>query len=365
MPRKRPEPRHPRSDSGQSRITEIVRQAIVNGTYPAGSQLPNQLELARRFGVSGFTVHQALTRLEREGFIRKRQRLGTHVVDAPPHLTNLALVFPSDPQTTRHYSKFYQCLGNVARAYESAQGRTVVPFYGVNWHADAKDRQRLIEQVQAHQFAGIIFASPVDMLVGTPIADEPGVPRVAVCAPQKHKIPVVTTDMHSFLLKALDYLAARGRKRIAMVCVKGVYADDDPDVAAALAARGQVSPPYWRPLMAQSLPEGVRNVVRLLMHGAGGERPDGLIVCDDNLVEDAQAGLVAAGVSVGTDLDVVEHGNFPWPRSVLPTRRLGFDSRRILRVCTDLIDRQRRGETVPAQTWVAAEFEDELAEEAT
>ena len=90
----------------------------------------------------------------------------------------------------------------------------------------------------------------------------------------------------------------------------------------------------------------VQNVVRLLMHGK--DRPNGLIITDDNLVEDAVAGLVAEGVEVPVDLEVVAHCNFPWPPlKTYPFRRLGPDVRGMLLACIDAIDKARRGEPAP------------------
>ena len=92
------------------------------------------------------------------------------------------------------------------------------------------------------------------------------------------------------------------------------------------------------------MPESARNAMHLLMHADQKERPDGLIITDDNLVEAATAGLLDAGVSVPQDLTVVAHCNFPWPTpSHVPARRLGYDVRQILSACLSDIDRQRNG----------------------
>lgn len=348
-------------DGHQKRILNAVRNAILDGTYPAGCQLPNQVEMARQFEVSGFTVHRALDQLAREGFIRKRRRLGTHVVDVPPHLSNLALVFATDPSTSEHYSKFFQALANAAVNYQRAEDRTVYLFHGVYRSTGSQDRQRLIEHLNAHQLAGVIFSSPPLELKDTPILDLPGIPRVALAASQPFPhVPAVTTDRRSFLDKALDYLVSRGRRRIALLMVPGNFPDNDPYFEAALAKRNILSPPHWQLTLGQSAAQGATNCVRLLMNGNPSERPDGLVVFDDNLVEHTQAGLIAAGIQVPDDLEVVEHCNFPWPPSVLSTRRLGYDVQGILRVCIDLIDRQRRGEQVPGLTRVPALFEEEL-----
>ena len=348
-------------DGHQKRILNAVRNAILDGTYPAGCQLPNQVQMASQFEVSGFTVHRALDQLAREGFIRKRRRLGTHVVDVPPHLSNLALVFANDPSSSSHYSKFYQALANAAVAYQHTEKRALYLFHGVSRQTGSQDRQRLIEHLQAHQLAGIVFSSPPLDLQGTPILDLPGIPRVALAATQPYAhVPAVTTDRLSFLDKALDYLIARGRRRVALLMVPGFFADDDPNLAEAIAKRNIECPPHWQLTLGQSAAKGAANCVRLLMHGSPADRPDGLVVFDDNLVEHVQAGLIAARVQVPDSLEVVEHCNFPWPPSVLPTRRLGYDVHGILRVCIDLIDRQRQGEQVPALTKVSALFEEEL-----
>jgi DNA-binding LacI/PurR family transcriptional regulator len=97
------------------------------------------------------------------------------------------------------------------------------------------------------------------------------------------------------------------------------------------------------------------------MFGGQSERPDALLILDDNLVEHATAGLIAAGVRVPEDLDVVAHCNFPWPTpSVLPLTRIGFNNTEVVRHCVDLIDAMCAGQTVPAITEIAAVREDEV-----
>jgi len=92
------------------------------------------------------------------------------------------------------------------------------------------------------------------------------------------------------------------------------------------------------------------------------DRPDALLVTDDNLVEYATAGLVDAGVRVPTDMDVVVHCNFPWPTpSLVPVRRIGYDAAQMLRACLDIADVQRHGAPVPSPRTIPPLFEDELA----
>ena len=78
------------------------------------------------------------------------------------------------------------------------------------------------------------------------------------------------------------------------------------------------------------------------------ERPDGLILADDNIVENSLAGVIEAGVRVPHDVEVVAYCNFPWaPSAVLPVKRMGYHARQIIEACLDVIDRRRRGESTP------------------
>jgi GntR family transcriptional regulator len=56
-----------------------LRQAIVNGTYSPGSQLPTEAELSELLGVSRTVVREALRVLEEDGLIDRRHGVGTFV----------------------------------------------------------------------------------------------------------------------------------------------------------------------------------------------------------------------------------------------------------------------------------------------
>src|SRR5262249_54437430 len=126
---------------------------------------------------------------------------------------------------------------------------------------------------------------------------------------------------------------------------------------------GLTMPLFWRHIIAvQNLSEAGR-VTQLLMQLPREERPNGLVICDDNIVEHSLAGLVAANVRVPDDVAVVTHCNFPYPPpSVLPVTRLGHHIGQTLHTCLDLLDRQRRGETVAKLTMIPALFEEEAAQ---
>jgi GntR family transcriptional regulator len=65
-------------------LTQALRDEIVTGRYPVGSQLPTEDELRERFAVSRFTVREAIRRLREEGLVTSRQGAGTTVVPMQP-----------------------------------------------------------------------------------------------------------------------------------------------------------------------------------------------------------------------------------------------------------------------------------------
>ena len=61
-------------------IARALKEEIVGGVYPVGSQLPTEDELGERFSVSRYTVREALRRLREDNLVSSRQGAGTVVV---------------------------------------------------------------------------------------------------------------------------------------------------------------------------------------------------------------------------------------------------------------------------------------------
>jgi GntR family transcriptional regulator len=72
-------------------ISDWLREQIEDGPYAVDAKLPSEKELGERFDVSRVTVRRALQTLESEGYIYRRQGLGSFVQErrAPQGLVRL------------------------------------------------------------------------------------------------------------------------------------------------------------------------------------------------------------------------------------------------------------------------------------
>lgn len=66
------------------RLRDELLAELLDGTYPRGVKLPNEDELAERFGVSRATVREAVGGLVEAGYLARRHGSGTYVAGTLP-----------------------------------------------------------------------------------------------------------------------------------------------------------------------------------------------------------------------------------------------------------------------------------------
>jgi len=345
-------------------IVDHLRSLIVTGQLKPGRRMPARSAIESQFRTGRRLVDQAFRRLEADGFVRNEPRQGTYVSENPPHLSRYAIVLGSDPEDL--YGGFTAALRRQLAGIEKKRSCHFALYENMTGHSDTLEYQELLRDIQSHRLAGLMFR--VDAcgaaLPNTPFTTIPGIPRVLISgdlrrAPVCPGVPIVNGAPRAFVDRALDYLLERGRRRIALL-VGGEFTEDDRvDVLSRIGRRGMTTKRPW--VLAFPLKRLASQVTELLLSFAPGERPDGLILATEALTESVGAGISASGAQPGRDLDVVASCNMPCEGPPLfPMRRLGDDMRERLRIALDLLDRQSRGEQVPAQVVLPAMFEDEV-----
>jgi GntR family transcriptional regulator len=71
-------------DTMVGRTREGLLRELLGGTYPRGAKLPNEDDLAQRFGVSRATVREAVSGLVEAGYVTRRHGSGTYVTGTLP-----------------------------------------------------------------------------------------------------------------------------------------------------------------------------------------------------------------------------------------------------------------------------------------
>src|SRR5262245_54338132 len=69
----------PPADPLYLQVARALKEEIVAGVYPVGTQLPTEDALCERFSVSRYTVREALRRLREDNLVSSRQGAGTVV----------------------------------------------------------------------------------------------------------------------------------------------------------------------------------------------------------------------------------------------------------------------------------------------
>lgn len=334
-----PPKKSPRADAKYDEVATAIRDEIIAGHWAAGTQLPTWDALCERYDVGRPTLTRALDVLKAEGFVAARTTRGTYVVDTPPNLNRYVLLFPSEPgrRGVGGWNLFWESIAMEALSTQNGGRRFDVRFQ-VTPHRDCPAYATLLEDMAKRRIAGVLCVHGGALARWQPPIPFPHVSLCASAPPAD--IPSVGIDWPSFYTAAAGILREGSRKRIA------ILASEQPaaEAAAALFREGGLSiPERFRLSMPGAFCEGAENLMRLLLSLPRAERPDGLLVCDDNLLPGTLAAVLAEKLSIPKDLLIIAHGNSPAaPRAAIPgVRRLGFDTAQMLRAALQILERQK------------------------
>lgn len=128
-------------------IHAVLRDEILGGVWAVGSQLPNEVEMARRFECSAGTVNKAVALLVHEGLVVRKNRSGTRVVSntlpSEPKQVQLdafAFIYPSE-----QHEGIWRTVKGFQDAAREAGRRVVMLSTGPEYEKEAEFIGRLSE----------------------------------------------------------------------------------------------------------------------------------------------------------------------------------------------------------------------------
>ena len=333
----------------RQRIVRELRDQIVNGELAPGERLPSHIALKDAFATGTVTVQQALKQLVDEGFVTADGQRGTFVTDHPPHLSHFAMIFPEDPRRSSTWSTFSEALDRVLEIHPGDGEHTIRAYYDAMSGQQSRDYPRLLRDLEHDLLAGLIFVSPPVGFDDTPFLKRRDLPRIVIAAePIPPDMACVYFDYADFLNKAVARLAEAGASRVGLVTFGSLSDELSNALAKALREHGMQMKPHWQHHQSPWNRLGIIHLMRLLL-ASPDDRPDGLIVFDDNLLPSVMDGVAAAGML--RHLHVVSHTNFPFPVEAKGrAMHIGFDLSALLDTCVELLSRQVRDEPTPPQT---------------
>jgi DNA-binding LacI/PurR family transcriptional regulator len=161
-------PTAPSAGRKHAEISQTLREAIVSGKHPAGSRIPSEAQLVKRFGASRPTVARALRTLEAEGLVLRRAGSGTYARAGAngrrPGTRTLALLIP-DLRNTEIFQQIAGEIATLARVHD----------YSLIWGGSGQPKldadvslqhgENLSEQFIAKHVDGVFFA-PYELMPG-------------------------------------------------------------------------------------------------------------------------------------------------------------------------------------------------------
>lgn len=196
-----------------------LRRGIRGGTWPPGSRLPTEVQLAATHGLSVNTVRHALEVLAAEGSVERRQGVGTFARSVPPPpgaRRSIAVVLPE-----RDWY-FPPLIAGIEAA--AARTRTTIDVHTTGYADRGWERlARLSDHLAGAEGLLISHPGPADAAVAarTRLLQELRLPYVllerapsGIGDPSEH----VSTDHAGGVYLALAHLAALGHRDVALAC---------------------------------------------------------------------------------------------------------------------------------------------------
>lgn len=310
-------------ESSFTALVDLFRRRIVSGEWRPGQALPPRTVLARSYRCSAATIQQAIQILSEDGFLSTAPRRRTAVAAQPPHRFRRIIAFdagPTDPPT--RWPRFFDRLLEISTKPEHA----LTPRFGIGDDPQSFPTAELIALARDRRCAGIVLTVMPHLqprLMAALI--ETGIP-LATIGPVPTDLPTVVFAEHRWWEAAL---AACAQRRLIRVAVLINSRDDEAwrsDLDGMVKRLGLFLPRHFCHEVPLGFTRPVRRLAELLARLPSDDRPEALLVLDDNLASPVLAGLDDAGIPPGGKPFLLIHGNFPIQDHLLrPCLRFGPD----------------------------------------
>jgi hypothetical protein len=328
-------------------IEQDLRRRIQSGVYPPGSRMPSRRILQRELGGSPLTLQAAFDRLTLQGYIVPRGSRGTFVSEHLPGQSTIALVF-NDELEHGSWNRFWSALHRVAAGWHgtaAAPGRFRA-YCLAGGRPEGQTYRQLCTDLADGALAGVLFTSPPLFAGPTPLFATT-LPRLVISGAPLDYYPFAASHLHVTDLPVLTGLFRRfraaGRTRVAGLAGNQENLERVRTLAEANGLEARAEWWHWLPTDPFGAAAAQR-LVHLLGSLTPRQRPDCLLIADDNLVTPATSGVLDAGWQAPREVEIAAHANFPLiTRAAVPCLRYGLDAAVLLQAAAEEIGRLAAG----------------------
>lgn len=289
-------------------VAERLRRDFLTGGA-AGTRLPADGALASHLGVSVRTVREALLLLANEGRVERRQGSGTYLCAPAARpvavFSELNLLHPRTP-------RFFGLTLDLLRQRLAEQGQETRLYTGRSEAGDepgAFTCPELVADAGAGRLAGIVAMTSTLEEPRLRALQAAGMPMVTVTAASP--LTTVFSPAHIPTL-ALPYLASMGRRRVGMIgweppAQPGEQGRLMRSFRQALTAHGLAFHPAWCRVELSFAWGGASWEELREIWFASEEKPDALLVADENYLPGIVMAMLQLGLRVPQDVLLVSH----------------------------------------------------------
>ncbi|HLV80143.1 MAG TPA: GntR family transcriptional regulator [Chthonomonadaceae bacterium] len=335
------------------KIADSIRADISAGKLSTGEALLSETELAEQWKVSRGTAHRAMHELQRSGLVVRKRRAGTFVAESrKPRLGQIAVLI--------HTGDFLE------QEYLSGIRAGLPDEYDLlfcNVHCDYTREAQTLERL----------AASTDGILCIPTCDphntdqlnaliESGTRIVFLdCMPDGVDADAVLSDNYGGTREALQFLVARGHRRIAHFTVNRMaisslrerydaYREVMIEQGATDIYRWVREFPYDVTTRDPVHPsQAIQDALFTLMHSP--ERPTAIFCAHDYILSAVLQACQTLGLAVPEDLEIVSFNDCPPFVPYLPgnVHRIVQRAHEMGQIAAERLHRRLRGETDPPE----------------
>lgn len=322
-------------------VASTLRRELASGRHKPGDRFASQNELARRFGTNATTAREAVALLVHDGWLTRRFGSGTYVTERAARRT--VGIYSGFDFLVPRASPFHFLVPHCLREYLNGEGVDAGIYIGsplANERPGLPADRRFEDDVAGGRLDALAILSNPCGVAWDEWVRNLTIP--AVGAGTGFRVEIGYGDM---LRRSVRCLAAQGCRRIALLSWSESALG--PQLREALQGCGLEFHPEWvqssfNPMLPGAGWEEFREV-----WAARREKPDGLIIADDVLFEDARIAIHEMGLRVPEQLRVVTHAiKGSGVRYSFPVTLAQVDVERYAALLGGLLLKRLRGETV-------------------